>query len=150
MFRRPAIILSSVLFLGSGIYLAQQKKAAPAPARPAAPRTATTTSTAPSGQVATVKPAPVVNLEPHQTLLKTYCSGCHNDKLKTGDMTLTALDLAHVEKNPELTEKIIRKLRVGVMPPAGLPRPPAEGVKSLVSYLETSIDKDAALHPNPG
>src|SRR5207302_10916390 len=46
--------------------------------------------------------------------------------------------------------KILRKLRVGVMPPAGLPRPNAEATKSFITTLETEIDRNAALHPTPG
>jgi len=65
-------------------------------------------------------------------------------------MSLTQLDLAHVEKNPELAEKLIHKLRVGVMPPAGNRRPSPEDAKALVSTLESEIDKNATLHPNPG
>src|SRR5437773_691726 len=54
-----------------------------------------------------------------QTALTTkYCAGCHNDKAKAGGMTLTAIDLAHPEKTPELAEAIIRKTRVGLMPKA--------------------------------
>src|SRR5215510_9735288 len=65
--------------------------------------------------------APAFDLMPfeaQQTLLQQYCRGCHNDTLKSGSMTLTSLDLAHVDKTPELAEKIIKKLRTGLMPPA--------------------------------
>lgn len=85
-----------------------------------------------------------------QALAARYCAGCHNDRLKTGGMTLSALDFAHVERNPDLAENIIRKVRAGMMPPAGLPRPDAAQMKSFAASLENSIDAAAALHPNPG
>ncbi len=95
---------------------------------------------------------PGASLSPvaRQALATRYCSGCHNDKLKTGGMTLTAIDFAHVERNPDLAEKIIRKVRAGMMPPAGLPRPDAPALKAFAASIENSIDQAAALHPNPG
>src|SRR5437016_3878564 len=54
---------------------------------------------------------------PEAALVATYCAGCHNDRTKSGGMTLTALDVAHPESNAELAEKVIRKLRGGLMPP---------------------------------
>jgi Protein of unknown function (DUF1592)/Protein of unknown function (DUF1588)/Protein of unknown function (DUF1587)/Protein of unknown function (DUF1595)/Protein of unknown function (DUF1585) len=65
-------------------------------------------------------------------------------------MTLSALNFAHVEQNPELAEKVIRKVRAGMMPPAGLPRPDAPTLKAFAASLENSLDQAAALHPNPG
>src|SRR6185503_10989908 len=47
-------------------------------------------------------------------------------------------------------ERAIRKLRGGMMPPPGMPRPPLEAVNTLATYLETSLDKAAAANPNPG
>jgi mono/diheme cytochrome c family protein len=58
-----------------------------------------------------------------QALLDGYCAGCHNDNLRSGGFTLAKLNFAHPEQSPELAEKVIRKLRAGLMPPAGLPRP---------------------------
>src|SRR5947207_15918546 len=54
--------------------------------------------------------------------VQQYCAGCHNDRLQTGGMSLSKLDLTHPDRTPELAEKVIRKVRVGLMPPAGLPR----------------------------
>jgi hypothetical protein len=85
-----------------------------------------------------------------RALVNQYCVGCHNDKVKSGGMTLTALNLAHPEQNEDLAERVIRKVRAGMMPPAGLPRPAAATLKSFVASLETSVDQAAALHPNPG
>ncbi len=83
-------------------------------------------------------------------LVNQYCAGCHNDKLKTGGVTLAKLDPAHADQNAELAERVIRKLRAGLMPPVGLPRPDASAVKTFVNALETSIDQASAANPNPG
>src|SRR4051794_9766014 len=48
---------------------------------------------------------------PHTAVIAEYCSGCHNDKLKSGGMTLTQLDPSHPERSAELAEKVIRKLK---------------------------------------
>jgi hypothetical protein len=89
-------------------------------------------------------------VDARNAMVNQYCVRCHNEKLKSGDMSLTQIDFAHVEKNPELAEKILHKLRVGVMPPAGNPRPSADVVKSFMAAIETELDKNAALHPTPG
>jgi hypothetical protein len=91
-----------------------------------------------------------MSVDARTALVNQYCVRCHNEKLKSGDMSLAQMDFAHVDKNPELAEKIIHKLRVGVMPPAGNPRPTPEVAKSFVTALETEIDRIAALHPTPG
>jgi hypothetical protein len=83
-------------------------------------------------------------------VVKQYCAGCHNDKLKSGGMTLTKLDLAHPEQDAELAEKVIRKVRAGLMPPPGLPRPDAGTVKAFAATIENGVDLAAAAHPNPG
>jgi len=98
-------------------------------------------SVASAQQAAPVAPAALVN---------QYCAYCHNDKLKSGGMTLTKLDVAHPEQNAELAEKAIRKVRAGLMPPPGMPRPPAVAMKQFAASLETAIDQAAALDPNPG
>src|SRR5262245_63836376 len=82
--------------------------------------------------------------------MKTYCITCHNDRTKTGELTLEHADLTDVPKSAELWEKVIRKVRAGQMPPAGMPRPDAATFEGFVSYLETSIDTAAAANPRPG
>src|SRR6185503_7568891 len=59
-------------------------------------------------------------------------------------------DLTDVPKSAELWEKVIRKVRAGMMPPAGMPRPDAATLEGFVSYIESSIDREAAAHPRPG
>ena len=85
-----------------------------------------------------------------RAFLNQYCGYCHSDQLKTGGMSLTALDLDHIDHTAELAEKVIRKVRVGMMPPPGMPRPDAATIKAFASSLETAIDAAAAAHPDPG
>lgn len=85
-----------------------------------------------------------------RALVHQYCAYCHNDKLKSGGMSLTRLDVSHPEQNAELAEKVIRKVRAGLMPPPGMPRPAGAAMKLFATSLETAIDQAAALHPNPG
>ncbi len=87
---------------------------------------------------------------PQRASLDRYCVGCHNDRAKTGGLALDTLDVEHVGESAEAWEKVVRKLRGRMMPPPGRPRPDEATYESLVSYLETSLDRSAAAHPNPG
>jgi mono/diheme cytochrome c family protein len=87
---------------------------------------------------------------PHRAVINQYCAGCHNDRLKTAGLALESVDLDRVGANAETLEKVVRKLRGRMMPPAGLPRPNDAAYDSLVAYLETSLDRAAAASPNPG
>ena len=59
----------------------------------------------------------------YRTLLNRYCVTCHNEKLRTAGLALDRADIEHIPAGAEVWEKVIRKLRTGSMPPAGLPRP---------------------------
>jgi hypothetical protein len=86
-----------------------------------------------------------------RALLDQYCVTCHNDKTKRANLTLEKLDLTAAGDNPELWEKVIRKLRAGVMPPPGMRRPPLAEYEGLRDWLETEIDRKAAARGvNPG
>src|SRR5579885_941782 len=85
-----------------------------------------------------------------RALLDKYCVTCHNDKLRTGGLSLQRLDLASVPGDAETWEKVIRKLRVGAMPPPGMPRPDKASRDGLASFLESSLDRAYAANPNPG
>ena len=89
-------------------------------------------------------------VDAQNALVAQYCTSCHNDKTRSGGMTLTSLNLAHPDQNPELAEKVIRKLRAGMMPPPGAKRPDLEMTRTFATALENAIDKVAAVHPNPG
>jgi len=87
---------------------------------------------------------------PDRAVVNRYCVGCHNNRLKTGGLTLEALDLEKVEENATTWEKAVRKLRARAMPPAGRPRPTENEYDTLISYLESSLDRAAVVNPNPG
>jgi cytochrome c551/c552 len=91
---------------------------------------------------------------PHQqagpALVQRYCAGCHNDKLRSGGLTFSKLDAAHPETDPKTWEKVIVKLRAGMMPPARAPRPERAALNGFVESLETALDRAAIAHPNPG
>ena len=87
---------------------------------------------------------------PEQALLNRYCIGCHNQRTRTANLALDTLDLANVGADPAAWEKVTRKLRAGVMPPYGLPRPDEKTQDSFVAFLEGALDRTAAAHPNPG
>jgi hypothetical protein len=95
------------------------------------------------------KPAPAA-ANPNQALINRYCVTCHNQKLRTAKLALDVLDPTHPEKDALTWERAIRKLRGGMMPPPGAPRPSVEAVVTLAAYLEDSLDKASATSPNPG
>jgi Protein of unknown function (DUF1592)/Protein of unknown function (DUF1588)/Protein of unknown function (DUF1587)/Protein of unknown function (DUF1585)/Protein of unknown function (DUF1595) len=86
----------------------------------------------------------------HRGLLDRYCDTCHNDRLKTANLSLQGLDLTKVAERPDIWEKVIRKLRAGVMPPPDLPRPPLAEYEGLRDFLEGEIDRAAAGKTSPG
>src|SRR5438874_10334154 len=59
----------------------------------------------------------------HRDVINRYCISCHNDRLKTGGLTLDQVAAQEIGRNPEAWEKVVRKLRVRQMPPVGMPRP---------------------------
>jgi hypothetical protein len=87
---------------------------------------------------------------PDPTFVKQYCVTCHNDRVKAGALTLDALNVGAVEGHAEVWEKVVRKLRTGMMPPDGAPKPPAARRASFTAALEASLDGAAARRPDPG
>jgi len=83
-------------------------------------------------------------------VIQQYCVRCHNDSALRGNMTLEQFDLATAEDNPELAEKMIRKVRAGMMPPPGARRPAGDTLRVLAEELEIHMDGFAARSPNPG
>ena len=111
-----------------------------------------------AGRVSAQDAAPVTASEPtadapefdSQAVVNQYCLRCHNDRALRGNMSLASFDAAHPEQNPEVAEKMIRKLSSGMMPPAGVRRPDADTIDALVRSFEGRIDEAAAENPNPG
>ena len=80
--------------------------------------------------------------------LDRYCVTCHNQRLRTGDLALDTFDVSNVAPQAATWEKVVRKLRTGAMPPAGMPRPDDAASAAVVSELTASLDRAAT--PNPG
>ncbi len=88
-------------------------------------------------------------LEPGE-LLEAYCVTCHNAALLAGELDLNALDPDRVGDDAETWERVVRKLRTGLMPPAGARRPDRAALDAFAAGLEDALDRAASLRPNPG
>jgi mono/diheme cytochrome c family protein len=89
----------------------------------------------------------------HRALLNRYCVTCHNRRMQIpagAPLRLDTLDLATVGAAAQTWEKVVRKVRTGVMPPAGSPRPPTAQADRFVSWLERELDRAAEAKPDPG
>src|SRR5262249_1175964 len=83
-------------------------------------------------------------------VLNKYCVTCHSDKAHKGGLTLEHADLVDIPKGAQTWEKVIRKLRAGMMRPTGMPRPDKPTLDAFSAFLENSLDQAAALKPRPG
>src|SRR5437867_8394772 len=98
-----------------------------------------------SAQSATSPPASSAN-----DVIKTFCVGCHNDKVHRGEMSLASFDVMRASEHSDIAEMMVRKLRTGLMPPREASRKPDAGTRAaLVTALETTLDAAAAANPNP-
>ncbi len=95
-------------------------------------------------------PASAQQHSPQRALINQYCVTCHNEKAKTAGLMLDKLDVDNVGPHAETWEKVVRKLRVGAMPPQGMPRPDRATMDSLAASIETALDSAARVAPNPG
>ncbi len=100
--------------------------------------------------VVLVQPARPQVKSQDQALLERYCISCHNQKAKTAGLMLDRLDLTHAGSDAEIWEKVVRKLRAGMMPPGGMPRPDRATLDAFTGRLEASLDLAAKAKPNPG
>jgi hypothetical protein len=125
------ILVASVLWIASlSVALPRAEAPQSTPARPA--------STAASAETL------------DRSVVDKYCVTCHNQRLKTGGLTLDSPELANVAAHADVWEKVIRKVEAGMMPPAGVPRPDAATKKALIASLEGVLDRAAKASPNPG
>jgi hypothetical protein len=86
----------------------------------------------------------------HRAVLQQYCITCHNQRAKVAGLTLDVLDFEHVGTNAVTWEKVVRKIRTGMMPPSGARRPARTALDGFASELEARLDRAAAATPNPG
>ena len=100
---------------------------------------------------------------PQRALLDRYCVTCHNERVVAGagagmmaeqlrlvGLALDSADVDDVAAAPELWEKVVRKLRVGAMPPQPRPRPDRETYDGFRRWLEDELERVAEARPNPG
>ena len=133
------VVAAAATALLSGSLSAQQgAKPAPAKAPAAAPKMAAAHSSS------------ALAVEAQNQLVGQYCATCHSERGKAGGLVLAGFDAAKITDRPEVAEKMIRKLRTGMMPPANARRPDAETIHQFVDALEAKMDAAFAANPNPG
>src|SRR6266853_665870 len=88
-------------------------------------------------------------VESAQSIVTRSCATCHNDRTRSGNLSLQSFQLTSAGQQPEITEKMIRKLRAGLMPPAGSRRPDEAALSALADLLEAEADR-RATEPAPG
>jgi len=91
------------------------------------------------------------NASTQRALIDQYCVGCHNSKTKTANLMLDQLDLAKLGEHADIGEKVVRKLRAGLMPPTNARRPDPATLETMIRWMEDELDKSAVTHlPPPG
>jgi mono/diheme cytochrome c family protein len=118
-----------------------------APARQAAPTPVRTTNGAPA-PVATH--GTTFGATAQAAMVAQYCAGCHSDRAKAGGLSLQGWSPAAADEARDGTERMIRKLRAGMMPPAGAKRPADAELDRLATALEQRMDALSAAAPDPG
>jgi hypothetical protein len=93
---------------------------------------------------------PSISDESLTHMVQRSCMVCHNDQLKTGNLSLQGFNVAEATEWTEASEKIIHKLRLEMMPPPGVPRPGGDSLLALATRLEEKIDLAASANPDPG
>ncbi len=107
----------------------------------------------PAGTPAPVtQPAPTApqTLNSDQALIQKYCITCHNARVKTAGLSLEGSNPAEAASHADLWEKVAMKLRGGMMPPQGMPRPDAATLEAFAATIEKTIDDRALRSPDPG
>ena len=123
---------------------------------------ATVVSAAGTGAVepaAAVAPAPSAEVQPAQAartdaeanrVVQGTCRTCHNDRTLRGNLSLDRFDVRDAAEHADVAERMVRKLRAGMMPPPGPRRPNGAALLNLAETLERRLDEAAALAPDPG
>jgi mono/diheme cytochrome c family protein len=132
------VAAAAASLLSGGLSAQQPPQPTPARAAVAAPKMAT--AHASSG----------LSVESQNQLVGQYCASCHSERGKAGGLTLAGFDAAKINERPDVAEKMIRKLRTGMMPPPSARRPDADTIHQFVDALESKMDAAFAASPNPG
>ena len=83
-------------------------------------------------------------------VIQNTCVRCHNERRLSGNLSLVGFDADEADQNAEIAERMIRKLRAGMMPPVGARRPGGDTLQTVVEELERVVDAAASRNPNPG
>jgi hypothetical protein len=100
-------------------------------------------------QTATVA-TPATPMVPSRAFVDTYCATCHNQRLKTAGLLLDTMDVTNVAAHAPEWEKVVVKLRAGLMPPSGVRRPEQSVIDAFASSVESALDLAAQADPDPG
>jgi hypothetical protein len=114
------------------------------------PRALAATHTVPRPSPAAPHRSEAIPVDDLTAVVQRYCVVCHNDQALTGNLTLQIFDVAAAVTEAPVAEKMIRKLRAGMMPPPGAPRPAGDTLLLLAQTLENEIDGAAREAPNVG
>ncbi|MEO6338583.1 MAG: DUF1587 domain-containing protein, partial [Caulobacteraceae bacterium] len=87
---------------------------------------------------------------PQKAFTTKYCVACHNNTAKIAGLALDKANYVHMGEDADTWEKVVRKVRAGMMPPKGMPRPPQAEMLGFASGIETNLDAYAVAHPDPG
>src|SRR5919198_6034512 len=105
----------------------------------------TATQPRPQSSAPATKPAAAApEVAAQRALIDQYCVTCHNSRAKTANLMLDQLDLAHLGEHAEIAEKVVRKLRAGLMPPTNMKRPDPATMETLIRWMENELDRDAS------
>ena len=137
--------LRKLTWLACGLLFLAAVSNAQAPAPTPVPQQRPTARNTAGTAVQAAVPSPA-----SRALINQYCVTCHNQRANTGGLALDTMDFDHVGKAPEIWEKVVRKIRTGLMPPSGARRPERSVLDSVASDVEERLDRAAALSPNPG
>ena len=150
---RRLLVTGCVLVL-SMAYVAGHSGQAPEPQRWANPQIFQATQVRVQAQAQAAAPARAAATQDVATmraLTDKYCVTCHNARTKTADLLLDELDMTKLSEHREVAEKVVRKMRAGLMPPTNMPRPEAAVFQSWIESMERVLDEHSEQHlPAPG
>jgi Protein of unknown function (DUF1592)/Protein of unknown function (DUF1588)/Protein of unknown function (DUF1587)/Protein of unknown function (DUF1595)/Protein of unknown function (DUF1585) len=130
---KTGLILGAIgLIAAASIGVGADPQSASAPASPAGPK----------GQA--------LQLQPDPALVQKYCLTCHSARVKTGGLSLEGMNPAEAAAHADVWEKVVMKLRGGMMPPQGMPRPDEPTLEAFAVALEETLDRGAQGQVRPG
>jgi mono/diheme cytochrome c family protein len=136
---KTPLFLAAILLLGAG-FVRVETQTTPSAGRPLSTPRGGPDSAQPASTTAT----------PTQAVIDRYCATCHNQRARLGGLALDTLDVTAAGREPQTWEKVVRKVRTGMMPPSGAPRPDRATLDGFAASIEASIDRVARTNPNPG